>query len=62
MASLSLPLLAPPTWLAAHLGAPGLVVLDASWYLPVTGRAAKAEYLAGHIPGAAFFAPAESIT
>ena len=41
-------------WLAAHLGAPELTVLDASWYLPATGRDARAEFLAGHIPGAIF--------
>lgn len=39
-------------WLNANLGAPGLVVLDASYYLPAVGRDATAEHLAGHIPGA----------
>ena len=48
-------LLVSTDWLAAHLGAPGLVVLDASWYLPAMQRDARAEFLAGHIPGAAFF-------
>jgi len=42
-------------WLAAHLKDPDLRVLDASWYLPDTGRDAKAEYQAAHIPGARFF-------
>lgn len=42
-------------WLAAHLKDPDLRVLDASWYLPDAGRDAKAEYAAGHIPGARFF-------
>ena len=42
-------------WLATHLGDPDLRVLDASWYLPDMGRDAKAEYQAGHIPGARFF-------
>jgi len=42
-------------WLAAHLDAPDLVVFDGSWHLPSTGRDPKAEYLAGHIPGALFF-------
>ncbi|NSY37831.1 3-mercaptopyruvate sulfurtransferase [Leisingera sp. ANG59] len=42
-------------WLAAHLKDPDLRVLDASWYLPQQGRDAKAEYEAGHIPGARFF-------
>jgi thiosulfate/3-mercaptopyruvate sulfurtransferase len=42
-------------WLAAHLDAPDLVVFDGSWHLPTTGRDPKAEYLAGHVPGALFF-------
>ncbi len=42
-------------WLAAHLTAPDVVVVDASWHLPTSNRDAHAEYLAGHIPGAVFF-------
>ncbi|EEW24117.1 3-mercaptopyruvate sulfurtransferase [Rhodobacter ferrooxidans] len=42
-------------WLAAHLANPDLRVLDASWYLPDAGRDPRAEYDAGHIPGARFF-------
>jgi len=42
-------------WLEAHLAAPDLVVLDASWYLPAEDRDARKEYLAAHIPGALFF-------
>ena len=42
-------------WLAAHLRDPDLRILDASWYLPDAGRDPKAEYAAGHIPGARFF-------
>ncbi len=42
-------------WLAAHLKDPDLRVIDASWYLPGSDRDAKAEYDAGHIPGARFF-------
>ena len=42
-------------WLNANLGAPGLVILDGSYYLPAAGRDATAEYLAGHIPGAVRF-------
>jgi thiosulfate/3-mercaptopyruvate sulfurtransferase len=42
-------------WLAANLRAPGLAVLDGSFYLPVAGRSAAAEYLAAHIPGAVRF-------
>ena len=42
-------------WLAAHLKDPDLRVLDASWYLPGSGRDARAEYEEAHIPGARFF-------
>ncbi len=42
-------------WLAAHVKDPDLRILDASWYLPDQNRDARAEYQAGHIPGARFF-------
>ncbi len=42
-------------WLADNLGKPGVVVVDASYYLPNQKRDAKAEYLVGHIPGAVYF-------
>ena len=42
-------------WLAVHLKNPDLRILDASWYLPETGRDARAEYARAHIPGARFF-------
>jgi thiosulfate/3-mercaptopyruvate sulfurtransferase len=42
-------------WLADHLADPDLVVIDASWHLPGSGRDARAEYEAAHIPGAVFF-------
>ena len=48
-------LLVSTGWLAAHLADPDLVVLDASWHMPATGRDGRREFLAGHIPGAAFF-------
>jgi thiosulfate/3-mercaptopyruvate sulfurtransferase len=48
-------LLATPEWLSARLGEPNVKVVDGSWYLPAQNRDAKAEYLAGHIPGAVFF-------
>ena len=41
-------------WLAANLGADGIRVVDATVHLPDTGRDAREEYLAGHIPGAVF--------
>ncbi|HAW46175.1 MAG TPA: 3-mercaptopyruvate sulfurtransferase [Roseovarius sp.] len=42
-------------WLAAHLKDPDLRVLDATAFLPGTGRDARAEYEGAHIPGARFF-------
>ena len=42
-------------WLGTHLKDPDLRILDASWYLPYMNRDARAEYDAGHIPGARFF-------
>jgi thiosulfate/3-mercaptopyruvate sulfurtransferase len=42
-------------WLADHLDAPDLVVVDGSYYLPATGRDAEAEYRAHRIPGAVRF-------
>jgi thiosulfate/3-mercaptopyruvate sulfurtransferase len=46
-------------WLAGELGAPDLRILDATTFLPGTGRDARAEYEAAHIPGALFFDHAE---
>ena len=42
-------------WLAEHLHAPGMIVLDGSWHLPTARRDAKAEFVSEHIPGAVFF-------
>lgn len=42
-------------WLEQHLNAPDVRVVDASWYLPQSGRNAEAEYQQAHIPGAVFF-------
>jgi len=42
-------------WLAAHLGAPGLRVIDATWYLPHLKHDARAEFGAARIPGAVYF-------
>jgi thiosulfate/3-mercaptopyruvate sulfurtransferase len=55
MSSVPLPAVVSDAWLADRLQTPGLVVLDASWYLPAMARDARAEYAAGHIPGARFF-------
>jgi thiosulfate/3-mercaptopyruvate sulfurtransferase len=42
-------------WLAARLNDPATAVVDGSYYLPAMQRDARAEYRAGHIPGAVFF-------
>src|SRR5438874_13474313 len=42
-------------WLAARLGEPEISIVDGSFYLPALKRDAKAEFAAGHIPGAVFF-------
>lgn len=47
--------LVTPPWLKERLGQPGVKVVDASWYLPDQNRDPKAEFLAGHIPGAVYF-------
>lgn len=47
--------LVEPDWLATRLGTENLAVIDASWFLPPTDRDARAEFAAGHIPGAVYF-------
>jgi thiosulfate/3-mercaptopyruvate sulfurtransferase len=42
-------------WLAARLGEPEVTIVDGSFYLPALKRDARAEFLAGHIPGSVFF-------
>jgi thiosulfate/3-mercaptopyruvate sulfurtransferase len=42
-------------WLADHLGAPDVKVVDATWFMPAAGRNPRQEYEATHIPGAVFF-------
>lgn len=41
-------------WLAQNLGDPRIRVVDVRWFLPSTGRAGQAEFLAGHLPSATF--------
>ena len=43
------------SWLASHLDAPDLVVVDGSLHLPTKQLDPKAEFAAEHIPGALFF-------
>jgi len=42
-------------WLAENLDNPEIVIVDASWHMPATGRQGYAEFIQGHIPGAVFF-------
>jgi thiosulfate/3-mercaptopyruvate sulfurtransferase len=42
-------------WLAAELGAPGLVVIDATWCMPAEQRDARAWHAQRRIPDARFF-------
>ncbi len=42
-------------WLAEHLGDPGIIVFDATKYLPNEGRDGATEFALAHIPGAHFF-------
>ena len=42
-------------WLAAHLNAPDVKVVDATGFLPTIARDARREYAEAHIPGAVYF-------
>ena len=42
-------------WLAENLNTPGLLVMDASFYMPAEKIDPHAVFGAGHIPGAQFF-------
>jgi len=42
-------------WLASHLGDATVRIVDATYHLPTAKRDPRAEYNAGHIPGATFF-------
>ena len=42
-------------WLAEHIRDHNVVVVDASWYMPATGRKGYDDYLKSHIPGGVFF-------
>jgi len=42
-------------WLAAHLTDPGIVIVDASYFVPGGIDPAKKQFAEGHIPGARFF-------
>ena len=42
-------------WLAGQLGKPDVAIVDGSYFLSTQNRDGRAEFLAGHIPGAVFF-------
>ncbi len=42
-------------WLAKHLDAPDVRVVDGSWHMPAANRNPRTEYEEQHIPGAVFF-------
>ena len=42
-------------WLEAHLDAPDVRIVDASWFMKAQNRNAREEYEQEHIPGAVFF-------
>ena len=42
-------------WVFRHIGDPDVAVVDGSWHMPAAGRNGRAEFTAGHIPGAVFF-------
>lgn len=46
-------------WLAEHLGADDLAIIDCTAFLPTTPRDARAEFAQAHIPGARFLDIAE---
>ena len=51
----AMPPLVSTGWLAERLGAPEIVVLDASYFLPAEGRDARVEFAQARLPGARFF-------
>ncbi|SON55100.1 3-mercaptopyruvate sulfurtransferase [Hartmannibacter diazotrophicus] len=55
MASKRDSILVSTEWLADHLGAPDVAVVDATWFLPTAKRDGWLEYLERHIPEAVFF-------
>ena len=55
MASIERDALVSTDWLAAHLNAPDIRVVDATFTLPTLKRDPRAEYREAHIPGAVFF-------
>ncbi|MGI9490323.1 MAG: 3-mercaptopyruvate sulfurtransferase [Geminicoccaceae bacterium] len=55
MAPVERNVLVTASWLAQHLNAPDVRVVDATYTLPTLNRNPRAEYDEAHIPGAVFF-------
>lgn len=55
MAYVNSDVLVTTEWLAENLQTPGVHIVDATWHMPDSGRNARAEYQAQHIPGAVYF-------
>lgn len=55
MTQTSAPHLIETGWLADHLSAPDIALVDATWYLPTQNKDAYAGFLEARIPGAIFF-------
>jgi thiosulfate/3-mercaptopyruvate sulfurtransferase len=55
MASVAQSALVTTAWLAEHINAPDVRVVDATYTLPTLNRNPRAEYDEAHIPGAVFF-------
>ncbi len=55
MASIDKTALVTTAWLAEHIKAPDIRVVDATYTLPTLNRKPRAEYEETHIPGAVFF-------
>jgi thiosulfate/3-mercaptopyruvate sulfurtransferase len=51
----STPSLVSTDWLTENLNIANVKIIDATWFLPNSGRDAKAEFKENHIPGAHFF-------
>lgn len=52
--TLSISPLVSVDWLAQHWQDPAVRIADVRWYLPHLGKSGRAEYEAGHIPGAVY--------
>jgi thiosulfate/3-mercaptopyruvate sulfurtransferase len=52
---MSMDTLVSTEWLAKHLDAPDVRIVDGSWHMPQTKRNPAGEFAQAHLPGAVFF-------